>query len=396
MSIAASSRVERLAAAMAPIQRMVGSPIWERRGAPGVADFMVGNPQEMPLTELVDVLQRNAQPRDKNWFAYHLNEPEARIPVARSLTRLTGLDWDPEDVFMTNAGFGALTVTLRAITEPGDEVIYLSPPWFFYELLIAGADAIPVRLKLSPPAFDLDPEAIAEAITPRTRAVIVNSPHNPSGRVYPLEALSRLATLLDDASRRNGRTVHLIADEPYRRILFDGMRYHSASEVYPGTIITYSYGKVLLAPGQRLGYIAVPPTSPERQALRRSIELFQWATGYAFADALMQHSTADLENVSIDIPRMQARRDRMVGALREMGYQTTNPEGTFYLLVRCPTEDDQAFANALADDNVLVLPGTIVELPGWARLSLTASDEMVEQALPAFKRALVASGQAPL
>jgi len=391
MSIAASSRVERLTAAMAPIQRMVGSPIWERRGAPGVADFMVGNPQEMPLTELVDVLQRNAQPRDKNWFAYHLNEPEARIPVARSLTRLTGLDWDPEDVFMTNAGFGALTVTLRAITEPGDEVIYLSPPWFFYELLIAGADAIPVRLKLSPPAFDLDPEAIAAAITPRTRAVIVNSPHNPTGRVYPLEALSRLATLLDGASRRNGRTVHLIADEPYRRILFDGMRYHSASEVYPGTIITYSYGKVLLAPGQRLGYIAVPPTSPERQALRRSIELFQWATGYAFADALMQHSTADLENVSIDIPRMQARRDRMVGALREMGYQTTNPEGTFYLLVRCPTEDDQAFANALADDNVLVLPGTIVELPGWARLSLTASDEMVDQALPAFKRALVAS-----
>jgi aspartate aminotransferase len=387
MSIAASSRVERLAAAMAPIQRMVDSPIFARRGAPGVADFMVGNPQEMPLTDFVDVLRRNAVPQDKNWFAYKLSEPEARIPVARSLTRLTGLDWDPEDVFMTNAGFGALTVTLRAITEPGDEVIYLSPPWFFYELLIAAADAIPVRLNLAPPVFDLDPEAIAAAITPRTRAVIVNSPHNPSGRVYPLEALRRLASMLNEASRRNGRTVHLIADEPYRRILFDGIRYHSAAEVYPGTIITYSYGKILLAPGQRLGYIAVPPTSPERPALRRSIELFQWATGYAFADALMQHSTADLENVSIDIPRMQARRDRLVGALRAMGYQTTNPEGTFYVLVRCPTEDDQAFADALADENVLVLPGTIVELPGWARLSLTASDEMVEQALPAFERA---------
>jgi len=392
MSIAASSRVERLAAAMAPIQRMVDSPIFARRGAPGVADFMVGNPQEMPLTDFVDVLRRNAVPQDKNWFAYKLSEPEARIPVARSLTRLTGLDWDPEDVFMTNAGFGALTVTLRAITEPGDEVIYLSPPWFFYELLIAAADAIPVRLNLAAPVFDLDPEAIAAAITPRTRAVIVNSPHNPSGRVYPLEALRRLASMLDEASRRNGRTVHLIADEPYRRILFDGIRYHSAAEVYPGTIITYSYGKILLAPGQRLGYIAVPPTSPERPALRRSIELFQWATGYAFADALMQHSTADLENVSIDIPRMQARRDRLVGALRAMGYQTTNPEGTFYVLVRCPTEDDQGFAEALADDNVLVLPGTIVELPGWARLSLTASDEMVEQALPAFERARSPSG----
>jgi aspartate aminotransferase len=390
MSIAASSRVERLAAAMAPIQRMVDSPIWGRRGAPGMADFMVGNPQEMPLPDLVEVFHRNLEPKNKNWFAYQMNEPEARIPVARSLTRLTGLDWDPEDVFMTNAGFGALAVILRAITEPGDEVIYLSPPWFFYELLIAGADSIPVSLKLSPPEFELDPEAIAAAITPRTRAVIVNSPHNPSGQVYSLEALSRLATILEDASRRNGRTVHLIADEPYRRILFDGIRYHSAAEVYPGTIIAYSYGKVTLAPGQRLGYIAVPPTSPDRQDLRRSIELFQWATGYAFADALMQHSTADLETVSIDIPRMQARRDRLVGALRAMGYQTTNPQGTFYILVRCPTDDDQAFAEALANDNVLVLPGTIVELPGWARLSLTASDEMVEQALPAFERAIAA------
>ena len=387
MSIASSTRVERLAAAMAHVQRLVDSPIFAKRGAAGVADFMVGNPQEMPLRDLVEVLHRNLEPKDKNWFAYKLNEPEARIPVARSLTTLTGLDWDPEDVFMTNAGFGALTVTLRAITEPGDEVIYLSPPWFFYELLIAGADAVPVRLNLEPPAFDLDPDAIAAAITPRTRAVIVNSPHNPSGRVYPIEALSRLAVVLDEASRRNGRTVHLIADEPYRRILFDGIRYRSAAEVYAGTIITYSYGKVLLAPGQRLGYIAVPPTSPERAALRRSIELFQWATGYAFADSLMQHSTADLEHVSIDIPRMQARRDRLVGALRNMGYQTTNPEGTFYILVRCPTDDDQAFAERLASEDVLVLPGTIVELPGWMRLSLTASDEMVEQALPVFQRA---------
>ena len=196
MSIAASSRTERLAAAMGPVQRMVESRAFARRGSPGVADFMVGNPQEMPLPGLVDVLQRNVEPKDKNWFAYKLNEPEARNPVARSLTRQTGLEWDPEDVFMTNAGFGALTVTLRAITEPGDEVLYLSPPWFFYELLIAGADAVPVPLKLEPPAFDLDVDAIAAAITPRTRAIIVNSPHNPSGRVYPLEVLSRLALVL--------------------------------------------------------------------------------------------------------------------------------------------------------------------------------------------------------
>ena len=169
--------------------------------------------------------------------------------------------------------------------------------------------------------------------------------------------------------------------------MFDGIRYHSAAEVYSGTIVTYSYGKVLLAPGQRLGYIALPPTSPERPALRSAIELFQWATGYAFADAVMQHSVAELEDVSIDIGRMQARRDRFVGALRAMGYETTNPEGTFYVLVRTPIEDDLAFSERLAEEHdVLVLPGTVVELPGWVRVSLTASDEMVEQARPASKR----------
>ena len=386
MSIAAPTRVERLAAAMAPILRMVESASFARRGAPGVADFMFGNPHEMPLPDLVEVLKRNVEPADQNWFAYKLNEPEAREPVARSLTRLTGLDWDPADVFMTNAGFGALTVTLRAITEPGDEVVYLSPPWFFYELLIAGADAVPVPIKLTPPEFELDVDAIAAAITPRTRAIIVNTPHNPSGRVYSLETLSRLALVLEEASRTNGRTIHLIADEPYRRILFDGIRFHSPAEVYPGTIIAYSYGKVLLAPGQRLGYIAVPPTSPHRHELRAAIELFQWATGYAFADALMQHSTAELENVSIDIPRLQARRDRMVTELRGMGYETTNAEGTFYLLVRSPIEDDTAFANRLADEDVLVLPGTVTELPGWIRLSLTANDQMVEQGLDGFRK----------
>ena len=391
MSIAASSRVERLAGTMAPILRMVESPAFGRRGSPGVADFMLGNPHELPLPGLVDVLRRNVEPDDPNWFAYKLNEPESRAPIARSLTRLTGLEWDPADVFLTNAGFAALAVTLRAITEPGDEIIFLSPPWFFYELLTAAADAVPVRVRLAPPDFDLDADAIAAAITPRTRGVIVNSPHNPSGRVYSLEALSRLALVLEEASQRNGRTIHLIADEPYRRIVFDGRRYHSAAEVYPGTIITYSYGKVLLAPGQRLGYIAVPPTAPNRHDLRAAIELFQWATGYAFADALMQHSVAELENVSIDIGKLEARRDRMVGALRTMGYETTEPEGTFYLLVRSPIEDDTAYAERLAEADVLVLPGTVVELPGWFRVSLTANDQMVEQGLVGFERVLAAS-----
>jgi aspartate aminotransferase len=296
--------------------------------------------------------------------------------------------WDPNDVAMTNGGFGALAVTFRAILEPGDEAIFLSPPWFFYELLILAAGADPVRVRLSPPAFDLDVDAIASAIGPRTRAVLVNSPHNPTGRIYPESALRALAEVLAAGSERHGRTIYLVSDEPYNRILFDGRTYVSPAQVYPNTIATYSYGKTLLAPGMRIGYATVPPTMPEREEMRGRLLLAQFANGYLFPNALLQHAIDDLEKLSIDVGALQRRRDRLVPGLRAMGYECSMPEGTFYLMAKAPTDDDVAFCDALAANDVLVLPGTVVEVPGWFRISLTASDAMVDQALPAFERTL--------
>ena len=278
-------------------------------------------------------------------------------------------------------------MTFRAILEAGDEVIFLSPPWFFYELLIIAADGVPVRVPLRPPAFDIDLAAVEAAITPRTRAVLVNSPHNPTGRVYPEDALRDLAATLEAASARIGRRIFLVSDEPYNRIVFDGRPFHSPSEVYPDTITTYSYGKTLLTPGMRIGYIALPPTMADRDELRESVFIAQLATGYAFPNALLQHAIDDLERLSIDVATLERRRDRVVGGLREVGYETTNPEGTFYVMARAPIEDDRAFAARLADHGVLVLPGSIVEVPGWFRISLTASDDMVERGLPAFAAA---------
>jgi aspartate aminotransferase len=244
-----------------------------------------------------------------------------------------------------------------------------------------------VRLHLAPPSFEPDMAEIAAAITPRTRAIIFNSPHNPSGRVYPLETLEALARTLSDASVRIGHPVYIVSDEPYNRIVFDGITYHSPAEAYPFTVVTYSYGKQLLAPGQRIGYLAVPPTMPDREAFRQTVFVSQLATGYAFPNALLQHAIEDLEKLSIDVPAMQRRRDRLVGALREIGYETTMPEGTFYVMARAPIADDVAFCDVLARHRVLVLPGTVVEVPGWFRISLTASDEMVERGIPGFAAA---------
>ena len=378
---------DRLHQSIAPFLSFFSGPFSRLNREPDIANFAVGNPQEMPLSGYVDALQRQVTPLDKDWFAYKLSEPASQRTVAATLTARTGMAWDPDDVAMTNGGFAAIAVAVRTLVDPGDEVIFISPPWFFYEILILAAGGEPVRLTLEPPSFDLDVDQIAAAVGPRTRAVLVNSPHNPTGRVYPPETLTALADALSDASARIGHPIWIISDEPYNRIVFDGRRAQSAAEFYPHTVITYSYGKTLLAPGQRIGFLTVPPTLPERAAVRDEIFMQQIAGGYQWPNALLQHALADLELLSIDIAALQRRRDRLVPALREMGYEASMPEGTFYTMARSPIPDDAAFSETLAQHRVLVLPGSVVEVPGWFRISLTASDEMVEASIPRFDAA---------
>jgi aspartate aminotransferase len=379
-------RTDRMVASVEHVFSWFRDGSWERHHLdPGIADFAFGNPQELPLPGLVDALQRNAVPRNKDWFAYKMSEEEPRTVVAESLRRRTGIAYRAEDVAMTAGAFGALGVTIRAVCDVGDEVIYLSPPWFFYELMIASAGATAVRVDLAEPSFDLDVAAIAAALTPRTRAIIVNTPHNPTGRIYREPELRALGDALRAASARHGRTIVLVSDESYNRIVFDGIEFRSPALDYDATALVYTYGKTTLAPGQRIGFAALHPSFPDSETVGYRIFVHQLAAGWGFPNALLQHAIRDLEGLSIDIDALQSRRDRMVPALRELGYEVTRPEGTFYLMVRSPDPDDLAFTDRLAELGALVLPGTIVEKPGWFRVSLTASDEMVERGLEAFR-----------
>jgi aspartate aminotransferase len=286
---------------------------------------------------------------------------------------------------MTTGAFGALAVAFRTLLDPGDEVIYSLPPWFLYEPMLLSVDAVPVKVRVRPDDHDLDLPAIGSAIGPRTRAVIVNTPNNPTGRIYPPQTLSALADLLTTASGRWGRPIWLISDEPYARLVFSDADFHSPSEFYPYTVISYSYGKVLLTPGERIGWLAVSPSIPGRQTLRKAIEVSQVAAGWLFPNAVLQHAIADLERLSIDLSVLEGKRDRMVAELGAAGYQLRRPEGTFYLWVRSPDPDDRAFCRRLAERQVLVLPGTVFEVPGYFRVSLTANSEMIERALPEFR-----------
>jgi aspartate aminotransferase len=395
MSGLASRRIRQLMDVLAPVYRFfIDSPYARHAGEPGIYDFAIGNPHEPALPEFVGALQRQVPPRDNHWYAYPDNRPEAQAAAARALSQRRGVAFAPEDILLTNGAFAALAVALTVVTDPGDEVIFISPPWFFYEALIAAAGAVPVRVKVRPGTFDLDLEAIAAAITPRTSAIIVNSPHNPTGVIYSPESLAGLGRRLTEASARHGRAITLLSDEAYSRIVYDGQPYHSPTEYYPNSLLIYTYGKTLLTPGQRMGYIALPPNLPDRERLRSAVFVAQLMNGYAFPNALLQHALPELEGVSIDMPHLQQKRDRMVAALRDMGYELHAPQGTFYLLPRSPLPDDWAFAERLAEKHVFVLPGTIVELPGYFRISLTANDEMIEQALPGFAAAIEAARRA--
>jgi aspartate aminotransferase len=386
-----SRRIVALQGLTAPLFDFFTRSTWAQRlEEPGIADFVVGNPHEMPLPGFVDALRRKVEPRSADWFAYTMSAPSAQLVVASGLTARHGGDpFEPDDIFMTSGAFAGLTVALKTILDPGDEVIFVSPPWFFYEALIVGEGGVPVRVRARPADFDLDLAAIADAITPRTRAIIVNSPNNPTGRIYPPATLAALADLLIRASDQHGRAIYLLSDEAYSRIIFDGRSFPSPSAYYPRSFIIYTYGKTLLTPGQRLGYMALPPSMPleERAALRPAITLAQVVSGYAFPNALLQHALPDLERLSIDVAHLQRKRDRLVAGLRSVGYELQLPEGTFYLLPRSPIADDLRFVELLAQRDVFVLPGTAVELPGSFRISLTATDDMIERALPAFAAA---------
>jgi aspartate aminotransferase len=387
---AVSARAAQLASipSFRRVEAYIREIISRRQGRTGGGDFTFGNPHQMPADRYVNTLRDALTPQNDQWFAYQTNGEPAREAAAESLQRLLDVPFRPEDIYLTTGGFAAIALALKTVADPGDEVIYSLPPWFLYEPLVLEAGLVPVKVRINTTTFDLDLDAIEAAITERTRVVIVNSPNNPTGRIYPPELLLRLAELLEAASVRIGRRIYLVSDEPYNRIVFDGLRFHSPVEFYAHTLLAYSYGKTHLSPGQRIGYLALPPTMPRRDEMGPAISSLQVAMGWVYPNALLQYALPELEKFSIDVGQLQRRRDRLIEALGGMGYRVPRAEGTFYLYIPSPIPNDEAFTESLARRDVLVLPGVLFETPGFFRISLTANEDMIERSLPAFEAAM--------
>jgi aspartate aminotransferase len=379
-------RISRfLVAAEQSYQRHLGAYLsrssYERMyRSPGVIDLAFGDPHERPSPRLVELLQRGLEPQSPDWFAYTRDHVPAQRAIADRLAADLRAPFIPDDIALTNGAFAGLVVCLRTICEPGDEILHLTPGWFYYESMISSAGGIPRAVRLAPGEWRLEPERITAAITSRTSALIINTPHNPTGVVYSEGELAALAEVLSEASHRRGQPIYLIADEAYRRIVFDGLSCPSPAEFYPYTLLVHTYTKSLLLPGERIGYIAIPPRMPGRQYMRDALTAARLMTGWAFPNNALQYAVPELEGHTIAVPPLRHRRDILAKGFVDAGFRALPSQGTFYMLVEVPDGDDWGHVFRLEGCGVLALPGSVMGAPGYLRLSLTATDEMVDEA----------------
>lgn len=389
--MAVSARVRQMMEGSSWVRRMfdAGIELTARHGPGRVCDFSIGNPNLEPPPAFREVLRDLAADTTPHRHGYMPNAgyPEVRDRVAEWISREQGVTVTRDNVIMTCGAGGALNVALKTILDPGDVVIVPRPCFTEYRFYVENHGAS-LRLVESTPDFDLDLEAIRRALTPATGALLINSPNNPTGRIYPEKTLRDLGLLLERESRRLGRIIYLVSDEPYRRIVYDGARVPSVFAAYPHTLIASSYSKDLSLPGERIGWLAIHPGADQARDLAAGASMCNRVLGFVNAPALMQRAVARLTDVSVDIEPYRRKRDRLVDALAAMGYHVPRPQGTFYLFPRAPGGDDLAFVQRLQEELVLAVPGRGFGLEGWFRLAFCVDDVVIERSLAGFRKAI--------
>jgi len=358
-------------------------------GAENVFDFSLGNPNLDPPQAFRQVLRELAEEERPGCHGYMPNAgyPEVREAVAVQVSKEQGVAVQGKHVIMTVGAGGALNALFRAVLEPGDEIVVPRPYFVEYNFYADNHGGV---LKTVPTTedFDLRMDALDEAITPRTRVVLVNSPNNPTGKVYSRQNLQELSELLSRKARETGRILYLVSDEPYRKIVYDGVEVPGMFALFPHSVVCTSYSKDLSLPGERIGYIAVNPAIPGGDVLVGALTLTNRVLGFVNAPALMQRAVGRLQGVSVDMGVYRKNRERLFEGLREMGYQCHRPEGAFYLFPRSPIPDDVAFVRELQKENILAVPGTGFGGPGHFRLAYCCSLDTIERSLPGFQRAM--------
>lgn len=380
------------------IRRMFeeGAELKARYGADEVFDLSLGNPLVEPPAQFRDELWRLVSNPAPGMHRYMPNAgyPETRAAVAEQLVRETGVPFTLNDVIMTCGAAGGLNVALKAILNPGDEVIVLAPYFPEYLCYIENHGGA-VSIVATGDDFIPRIAALEEAIGERTRAVIINSPNNPTGVIYPEEFLQELGALLDREAEANGGPIFLISDEPYRHLVYDEGIYPAIWSHTRQAMAIASHSKDLALPGERIGYLAVHPECPDHDELLAGLIYCNRVLGYVNAPALMQRAVAALQSVTVSVVDYQRKRDFLYRTLTEAGYSVTRPAGAFYLFPRSPVEDDVAFVRELQQYRVLVVPGRGFGTPGYFRIAYCVDERTLEGAGAGFKKAALKYNLSP-
>lgn len=355
-------------------------------GEENVYDFSLGNPNLEPPEALKKALRELANNPISGMHRYMPNNGylETRKAIANYLEEESGLPFRENHIVMTVGAAGGLNVALKALLDEGDEVVVPSPYFMEFKFYIENSGGV-LKLVQTNEDFSLNLKNIEEAIGKKTKIVLINSPNNPTGVVYNEESIKNLGKLLEKKSRELGKTIYLLTDEAYRRIVYDQIKPPIAFRYYPNTLRVTSHSKDLSLPGERIGYIAVHPECEDVEDLMAAIVFANRTLGFVNAPALMQRLVAPLQRNSINIKEYEEKRDLFYFSLISYGYEVVKPQGAFYLFPKSPIEDDLAFVQELQSRRILTVPGRGFGKPGYFRISYAVENRVIEKALPGFK-----------
>lgn len=357
-------------------------------GRENVYDFSIGNPSvpaPQGVNDTIAALVCAPDAQRRHGYTPASGAPDAREAVAKDLNDRFGCRARPEDLFFTCGAAPALCAVLAALSLPEAECVILAPFFPEYTVFVAGAGMKSVIVPANTADFQIHADEIAPYLTPRTQAIIVNSPNNPSGVVYSAENLRALAALLEEKSREFGHPIYLIADEPYRELVYDGASVSFLPLLYRNSVVCYSYSKSLSLPGERLGYVYVPQQAEDAAPLLAAVAGAARAAGHVCAPSLMQHMIARCASLRPDIEAYDRNRLALYNALTEYGYECVRPQGAFYLLIRSPRGSAREFSDRAKEKNLLIVPCGDFGCPEYLRLGTCVSWETVQRSLPVFK-----------
>ncbi|MDR2569668.1 MAG: pyridoxal phosphate-dependent aminotransferase [Oscillospiraceae bacterium] len=365
-----------------------GNRLAQLHGRENIYDFSLGNPNipSPPAIKnaIIDITE-NEDPIALHGYMSNIGYPAVREAVAKSLNTRFETNFNEKNIIMSSGAAGGLNVVLKTLINPGDEVVVISPFFVEYGNYVNNFDGKLVIVPANPDDFMPNPKLISKAITAKTKAIIINSPNNPTGVIYTKKTIKQLAEILYEKEKEYGSPIYIISDEPYRELVYDGIKVPFITKYYKNTIICYSWSKSLSLPGQRIGYIIIPSEIEDYELIFDAAGIATRILGFVNAPALIQRVAAKCLYEQVNIGAYDTNRKLLYNNLKDLGFEPIYPQGAFYLWLKTPG-DDKEFVQAAKKYNILLVPGTAFMCPGYARIAYCVSTEKIENSLPAFKK----------